>query len=369
MGFADYDNSILSLANSVKRHYGLPTVYKTLPEFDLLLKKDYRTVIVLLFDGLGMDAIETHLPPDAFLRRHLVKEISSVFPPTTTAATTTVLTGLPPAVHGWLGWSLYFEELSKNVDLFPNTDEEGKPAAPFSAANRFMPVRGIHKLISEGGHAEGYVLFPWGKNGYSGSNNYRKMIHKLVRLSKKRGKKYIYCYNNEPDATMHQNGCASAATKERILAINAASEKLYGKLKNTLLTVTADHGLIDVGGSYGIEDFPELNDCLVRKPSMEPRALNCFVKPGCDEKFLAACEKAFGASAAVFSKREAIGNELFGHTEDTSVLEKRLGDYIVTFMDGTAVYNTEREKTTFIGIHAGAHPEEMRVPFIAAEKR
>ena len=32
----------------------------------------------LLFDGLGTDALEYHLPEDSFLRRHQISRISSV---------------------------------------------------------------------------------------------------------------------------------------------------------------------------------------------------------------------------------------------------------------------------------------------------
>ena len=46
--------------------------------------------------------------------KNRIKSITSVFPPTTTAATTSMLSGLNPNEHGWLGWDLYF----KKEDLF-----------------------------------------------------------------------------------------------------------------------------------------------------------------------------------------------------------------------------------------------------------
>ena len=39
---------------------------------------------------------------NSFLYRNMVKEISSVVPATTTASTTSMLTGLSPMEHGWL---------------------------------------------------------------------------------------------------------------------------------------------------------------------------------------------------------------------------------------------------------------------------
>ena len=63
-----------------------------------------KNIVLLLFDGMGISVLEKHLAPDSFLRKHLVCPISSVFPPTTTAATTSVLTGRTRIEHGWLGW-------------------------------------------------------------------------------------------------------------------------------------------------------------------------------------------------------------------------------------------------------------------------
>ena len=54
-------------------------------------------------------------------------------------------------------------------------------------------------------------------------------------------------------------------------------EQLCKELKNTLVSVTADHGHIDSRG-VALTDYPNIMECLVRMPSIEPRALNFFVK-------------------------------------------------------------------------------------------
>ena len=103
--YPDYNNSIVNLACSVIKHYGAENHHETLAIFDNYLEKNYKNVVVMLLDGLGVDALENHLDKGSFLRRHFVSEISTVFPPTTTAATTSVESGLTPKEHGWLGWS------------------------------------------------------------------------------------------------------------------------------------------------------------------------------------------------------------------------------------------------------------------------
>ena len=120
--YPDDDRSILSVTASVLKYYGVTDCeHKTLPEFDKALEKKPKNVIVMLFDGIGSSSLEYHLPNDAFLRQHKVCNISSVFPPTTTAATTTVESGLSPLEHSWLGWNLYFNELGETVTVFRNT--------------------------------------------------------------------------------------------------------------------------------------------------------------------------------------------------------------------------------------------------------
>ena len=89
-----------------------------LPELDILLRKNYKNVVVMLSDGMGTSILKKHLLADAFLIRYLQTTISSVFPATTTAATVTMESGLSPIEHGRLGWRLYFDEVGTNVDIF-----------------------------------------------------------------------------------------------------------------------------------------------------------------------------------------------------------------------------------------------------------
>ncbi len=49
---------------------------------------------------------------------------ASVFPPTTTAATTSLETGLNPFEHVWLGLTIYINELNNIYTLFLNSQKE-----------------------------------------------------------------------------------------------------------------------------------------------------------------------------------------------------------------------------------------------------
>ena len=98
--FVDYHNSIVNLACSILEYFGAESEHSTLKDVDELLKYKYKNVVILLLDGLGVDALQYHLSENSFFRKNLIKEYSTVFPPTTTSATTSIESGLTPLEHG-----------------------------------------------------------------------------------------------------------------------------------------------------------------------------------------------------------------------------------------------------------------------------
>ena len=150
--FPDYPNSLLGAISSVLRHYGVQDTHATLPELDQALQKGPRNVVFMIFDGLGVDMLEHDLAPDDFFRRHLCRELTSVYPSTTAAATTTYNSGLSPLEHGSLGWSLYFKEYCRCIDIFPNQDSfSGEEIAGGRANDRFLSYKTIYERIAEAG--------------------------------------------------------------------------------------------------------------------------------------------------------------------------------------------------------------------------
>ena len=95
----DYNDSLVSLACSVLKCFGAEYGHPTLEDMDELLAKGYKNVVVMLFDGMGTAILEKHKEVAPFLRAHFIRPICSVYPPTTTAATTAIETGLTPMEH------------------------------------------------------------------------------------------------------------------------------------------------------------------------------------------------------------------------------------------------------------------------------
>lgn len=363
--YPNYDRSILSIASSVLNHFGVKDCqHKTLPEFDELLSKGYKNIIVMLFDGLGVSAIKEHLNENDFLRKHFVCPISSVFPPTTVAATTAIESGYSPVETGWLGWDLYFDEIGENVAVFRNAlQKNGKPAADFNVAWRYIPYKRIFDRIEEiNGKGSAVYVSPFSKHHIKRVPHICRIVK---RLSRKRKNKYIYTYWHQPDTAMHKYGIKSEQAHEQILMINNEVEKLCKSLKNSLVIITADHGLCDGKNEY-LEDYPKLSSMLKVPPSIEPRALSFFVKDGMFEDFRDEFDNIFGNDFRLLTKEEVFAENLLGFGKPHPKTYDFVGDFLAVATGEKSLF-IEREEHSFVGVHAGLTEEEMTVPFIAIE--
>lgn len=120
--YPNYNRSILSISSSLLKYYGLKNNYPTLKELDDELKKNYKNVVLLILDCMGTSIIEKNLPKNSFLRKNMITTITSIFPPTTAAATTAFHSGLSPLESGWIGWMPYFKEYDSMIELFTGKD-------------------------------------------------------------------------------------------------------------------------------------------------------------------------------------------------------------------------------------------------------
>ncbi len=365
--YPNYDRSILSIASSVLNHFGVKDCqHKTLPEFDELLNKNYKNIIVMLFDGLGVSAINEHLNENDFLRKYFVCPISSVFPSTTVAATTSIESGYSPAETGWLGWDLYFDEIGENVAVFRNAlQKNGEPAADYNVAWKYIPYKRIFERIEEvNGKGSAVYVSPFSKHHIKSVPH---ICRTVKRLSKKRKKKYIYAYWYRPDKAMHDYGVTSEQAHEQILLINKKVEQLCKQLKNSLVIITADHGLCDGVNEY-LEDYPELSAMLKVPPSIEPRALSFFVKDGMKNDFTNEFNKLFGNDFRLMTKEEVFKENLLGFGKTHPRTYDFVGDFLAVATGEKSLF-IEREERNFIGVHAGLAKDEMTVPFIAIETK
>ena len=372
----DYDNCLVNLSNSILKNFGAETSAPTLKLADDLLDGGYKNVVLLLLDAMGCSIMEKHLKPDGFFRSHLAGNISSVFPPTTVAATTSVISGLYPNEHGWLGWDTYFPNLVKNVAVFLNSEQmiedpndrsvrprviANVPAADYHVAFRYCPYKSIMDRITEAGE-KGYWSSPYVDPA---PKDLGAVLKRTEELCSEPGRKYIYAYWVEPDQTMHMQGTDGKVVHDLVNSIESQVEEFASRLTDTLLLITADHGHMN-SINHCILDYPEIMKCLVRLPSIEPRTLNFFVKDGYKEEFPKIFEDTFKDKFLLLTHDEVMEKKLFGLGKDHEMFNDMIGDYVAIATGNESILNTHLEASKIIGAHAGLTREEMEIPLIAA---
>ena len=359
----NYDRSIVGLAYSILKSFGCNATGTTIPVVDDVLAKNYKNVVVLLLDGLGTSILNEHAGKDGFLRKHYIESIGTVFPPTTVAATTSIISGLQPIEHAWLGWDCYYPQVDKNVTVFLNIEQgTDKPASDENVAWKYCGYKSVVDKINEFG-IKAYNVTPFVPPF---CKSFEEICNQIAKLCETNDKKYIYAYWNQPDTVMHERGCHSKEARAVIDALEKSIEEMSGNLEDTLLIITADHGHID-GKNVVITDYLNIMECLVRLPSIEPRALNLYVKEGKKEQFEREFQKEFGKDFVLLTKEEVYKAKLFGTGIPHENVDAMIGDYLAIAVTDLTIFNTQEEASEIVGVHAGYTQEEIEIPIIVYE--
>ena len=384
----DYNNCLVNLANSILKKFDVETTASTLPLADEYLKKDYKNVVVLLLDAMGISILEKHLSRGGFFRSHLAGAYDSVYPPTTVAATTSIMSGLYPNEHGWLGWDMYIPNLDKNVTIFQNIEQytekadakpasvgdDGKPvwdvssmneakqAADYNVAWTELPYKSIIDKINDAG-GKAFFSMPFMPPH---PQDLDAILSRVSELCREPGKKYIYAYWNEPDSTMHRTGTVSSETHKVVTELEKKVEEFAAGLSDTLLLITADHSHMD-SNNLCILDYPEVVECLKIMPSIEPRTINLFVKDEKKEAFPEIFERNFGDDFLLLTRDEVLENKVFGPGQDRDGLGEMIGDYVAFSVSKSSIFVAHLEAQMMPGGHAGLTEEEIAIPLIAVE--
>lgn len=362
----NYNECITNFACSIKKYFGLKCNHNSLEYIDEILDKvKPQNVVTILCDGMGSNIMDRTLKSNSFLIKNRLKNITTVFPATTVAATTSAMTGLNPVETGMLGWYMYYKDIDKTITTYLNSEKGDLEEKPLEEAinykNTNMITKSIMDEINEKGIDKGYTLFPFGNNCYKDLD---ELYKKIENLCNEDGKKYIYAYDIEPDHTMHELGSESLEVKKIINDINNRIENLSRKLKDTIIFVVADHGHITIENLL-LNNYPEINDCLVRTISLEPRAVNFFVKKDKKERFRDLFEKEFKDDFNLYDKNDIISSKLFGDGKENKIFRDALGDFLAIAKTNKAIICDSSEALK--SQHAGYTDDEIYIPLIVID--
>ena len=357
--YPDYTNCLTNITNSLFKYYGLETYHETNKELDkILTKKKYKNIVYMLYDGMGSNLLKRNLSEKDFLNKNKVATIHAIFPPTTTASTTSVLSGKNPNEHGWLGWDLYFKNIDKTVTMFLNTLKDTDICiSEKSISEEIYPYKTIVEKLSE--KTNSYILYPFGENHYEDLDDMHKRI---IDICNNKESNFIYAYTDEPDHTIHEMGTDDIETINLFKLMNDKTEKLCSKLKDTLVILIADHGHINCE-PITLSEYEDIFNLLRQTTSIESRACAFFIKSGEEKHFEELFHKYFGEDFILFTKKEVIEKHLFGSGKNNEHFEEVIGDYLA-IATSNKFFRYDENSINLKSMHAGITEDEVLVPLI-----
>lgn len=369
--YPNYDRSILSISSSILKKFHVNSDYPSLVELDKYMEQDYKNIIVMILDCMGTDIVQQNLPEEGIFRKNLKANITTVFPSTTVAATTAFHAGTSAWENGWIGWMPYFKEYNRIIEIFTSKDfyTREKLEIPNIGENILQYDTIYSKIVKENSNVKYHKIFP--KFETNGAKTIEEFCRKIECACKTENEINLICaYWDEPDHTIHHNGVYAEKTKEILGEIEAKIEKLTEKLDNTLLVISADHGAVNVEEIY-INDYPELEECLLIPPSIEARFVTFFIKEDKKVLFKEKFKEVFQDEFLLFTKEEFLMTHLLGKGKEHYKIKEYLGDFIAISKSNKSIRYTKTASRfpKLIADHAGLTKAEMEVPVIIIDKK
>lgn len=321
-------------------------------------------VVVVVLDGLGAHSLDAHrstLPALTAMQR---SDLTTVVPSTTSAALTSIVTGLTPAQHGITGFRMRIDRRVLNV-LRWRYEDGHPPPDPYEIQRhdaflgRPVPVVTKREFRGSGfsqAHLRGSRFLGW-----SATSTLIERCRQLVMG----GEKLVYAYYPGVDTVAHEFGLHDGYFAREL----AAADRLVGELVSALpdhaaVAVTADHGHVHVGAEGWVE-LDTVRD-LVASCSGDGRFRYLHAERGRAAALAAASRENFGHLAWVFERDELLDEGWLG-AEVAPSARRRVGDVVLAAREPVGFVDPALPgETSLLAAHGSITPDEMQVPLLAA---
>jgi len=370
----NYDNSTVNMMSSILNKYNAKSDYNSIKALDEIIN-DANNVVLFILDGLGNNILNK-VSLNGYFNKNKLCEITSVFPSTTVAAINTVSTGLTPVEHGWLGWTLYFSEVGRTIEVFRNKYVGHKEEVTLNYYD-ILDYENIFTKIKKNNLKCNYFRPDSIPTNMKDSDNFTyksfkkglKSLNNVLNNNLINDKSFTYFYYDDPDKTLHIKGTKSFIVKYKIRKIEKLIKKSFLKVKsNTVYIISADHGLTDIDGYIYLRDDKDIYKMLKHRISIESRASAVFVKDKYKQEFKEVFLKKYGDIFDVYSKEEVLKDNILGYGIPHNKVDSFLGDYLVVSKDKWCLHFSTEHKKLFKASHAGMTEDEMIVPLIVLKK-
>lgn len=362
-----YDRNIVNLPQSILKYFKQTSNQASLAEVDQQLTKGYNHIALVVLDGLGLNLLKLHEQQTRFLKSKLKTTLSSVFPPTTAAATTAIMTGLTPYESGYFGWFQYFEDEDIHYTIFTREDYyDQKKAIPKDFFDKYLKRETIFERIGKARLAKTKLFYPK-KVDKEGYDTFDEGLKRMVDFQNNHHKTLSYLYSIEPDLSQHAYGITAKEVSDALKSLDDSLKAIETALPNdTLLLITADHGLVDVE-AINLFDYHDITSTFEHLPAGEPRATQFFIKEGMQEYFIGFFNEHFSDYFNLYTKEEFLCKKLLGEGEKSPLIDTCLGDFIAIAKD-RFMFQLSDEKS-HLAHHAGMSRGELDVPLFMLERK
>jgi predicted AlkP superfamily pyrophosphatase or phosphodiesterase len=389
--------SLLNLTASICQALGAPLPGAVPLEADALPAsgKTFRKVVLLVVDGLGLEAFRRHLGTSGSVWAELLPgaalaPLTSLAPSTTSAVLTTLWTGASPLQHGIIGYEVWLREYGIVANMIVHaaataSGDVGSLKRSGFAPETFLPVTqlGIH-LAAQGVKVHAWMPAALARSGLSTMQMaqahiypYRTISDLWISLADRLAEPteerlYAYAYWPDLDTLSHVFGPQDDRLNADLELFSYAARRYFfdrlgpDGLKDTLFLLTADHGMISTipQPHYDLRNHPHLAEMLHLQPTGETRLAYLYPRPGSEGEVQEYMEKAWPREFDFVHTRQAVASGLFGPGEATPTVLSRIGDLIAIARGQSYLWWANKENHLY-GRHGGLSPEEMLVPLFS----
>jgi hypothetical protein len=146
------------------------------------------------------------------------------------------------------------------------------------------------------------------------------------------------------------------------MADRLVAQIMEGLTANTVVIVTADHGMVNCDDRISIDDDPILSVGILRVAG-EPRMRHVYAREGATTDAVDAWSERLAGKVDIRTREDLVDSGLLG-VVDVEIAE-RIGDFVAISRGTTSLTSSfDPRVSTLIGQHGALTDDEMRIPAI-----
>ncbi len=370
------------------------------------LPQRYRRVVLFFVDAFGWRFFERYADRYPALQRlvdeGIISKLTAQFPSTTAAHVTCIHTGLPVGQSGVYEWNIYEPRLDRIITpllwSFAGDKARNTLVPTGVAADEVLPRGDFYRNLRRASvqpeifQPAEYTPSPYTNvvtagvdpeqlHGYNTWPEALTLLTERLRLPIAGERAFYYVYFDKIDTIGHTYGPSSPHFDAEVDSFWTTMERLFfrkvaGRVADTLVMITADHGQIETDPRTTLYLNRDLDDQRVRRYLQRNRASDVLAPAGSPrdmflhvrDDYLAEAHSYFKTAltdrAEVYLTSELIGNGFFGSEAPSRRLLDRVGNLVILPYARETVwwYEPERFVQSSYGHHGGLTPEEMETP-------